>query len=291
MGRKRAASICLAAFGLLIGAAMIAYPAMSSWLHQQAQNRVVQQQGAEIRRNSDTKLVEERARAIAYNERLRAGGPSVSDSFGSSAARSTDAEYDAIMNLSGDGVMGTLIIPAIDFTMPIYHGVAKTTLQQGVGHLPGTSLPIGGPSTHAVLSGHTGLPSARIFDDLDRVRVGDYFVVAALGEDHAYRITSIEVVRPDETDSLRVREGADLVTLVTCTPYGVNTHRLLVHGERCPVPDEWGRHERSEASRAGRGASLDAELLRSMAIGAAAAVIISLFLIFWSRRRSRRHRS
>ena len=112
-------------------------------------------------------------------------------------------------------------------------------MTHAVGHVPNSSLPVGGPSTHAVLAGHTGLPSAVIFDALDKLGVGDYFVIRVLGEEHAYRVTSTEVVLPDDASSLGIRDGEDLVTLVTCTPYGVNSHRLLVHAERCDVPQDW----------------------------------------------------
>ena len=163
----------------------------------------------------------------------------VSDPFDPNNSTPSDEEYAEVLNLAGDGVMGQLVIPSIGVNLPIYHGVSDDQLLCGVGHLPTTSLPIGGPSTHCVLAGHTGLPSAKILGDIDQLKEGDWFIIRVLGEDHAYRVTSTEVVLPTETQSLVTQDGRDLVTLVTCTPYGVNTHRLLVHAERCEVPQEW----------------------------------------------------
>lgn len=177
--------------------------------------------------------------ARAFNQRQLEGRVVVSDPFDPNNSTPSDEEYASVLNLSGDGVMGQLIIPSIGVNLPIYHGVSDEALLKGVGHLPSTSLPVGGPSTHCVLAGHTGLPSAKILGDIDRLQEGDWFIIRVLGEDHAYRVTGSEVVLPAETQSLVTQEGKDLVTLVTCTPYGVNTHRLLVHAERCDVPQEW----------------------------------------------------
>lgn len=180
-----------------------------------------------------------RQQAIDYNNRLYSGAAYVVDPFDPDAPKTSDEEYLACLNLAGDGAMGTITIPSIGVDLPIYHGVTGEGMDHGVGHEPHSSLPVGGPSTHAVLAGHTGLPSAVIFDKLDKLHVGDYFVLQVLDEDLAYRVTSTEVVLPDDTSSLAIQKDKDLVTLVTCTPYGVNSHRLLIHAERCDVPKEW----------------------------------------------------
>lgn len=149
-------------------------------------------------------------------------------------------------------------------------------MNHGVGHLSSSTLPVGGESTHAVLAGHTGLPSAIIFDKLDKLHVGDYFVLEVLGEDLAYRITSTEVVLPSETSSLAIQEGKDLVTLVTCTPYGVNSHRLLVHAERCEIPDEWLAYKNSRNSSGGMAVigSDELSLTTLVLIGGAVAAVV-----------------
>ncbi len=231
--------VLLAVLALLIGALVFAYPIVSNMVHQSEANEVVEILTAAVDSSSQDELEAARAAAVAYNEKLLSSRTVITDPFDPSVQVVTDEEYESVLNLGGDGVMGTITIPRIHVVQPIYHGTSEEALQRGVGHLQETSVPVGGASTHAVLSGHTGLPSAKIFDNLDQLEVGDYFIITVLGEDLAYRVTSTEVVLPDETDSLVIEPGRDLVTLVTCTPYGVNSHRLLVHAERCDVPAEW----------------------------------------------------
>ncbi len=238
--RKRGRhQIVIALLALLVGAVCIAYPFISNSMHQEVERRVVEAAKSTADGTDETVLESERGKAVTYNQQLLDGRAVVTDPFDPDAERPTDEDYDNVLNLSGDGVMATINIPKIHVELPIYHTTDTDVLEHGVGHLEGTSVPIGGESTHCVLSGHTGLPSMKIFDNLDQLEVGDYFVISVLGEDHAYRVTSVEVVLPDETDSLVIEQGRDLCTLVTCTPYGVNTHRLLVHAERCELPAEW----------------------------------------------------
>ena len=224
---------------VIAGLCMIAYPFASDYLNKLEQAKVTRNLAHTIEETPEDDLSAYMQEAHEYNERLLAGATYVVDPFDPDAPTATDAEYAACLNLGGDGVMGQIVIPAINLNLPIAHGTEGSAMNHGVGHVINTSLPVGGASTHSVLAGHTGLPSAVIFDQLDQLAVGDYFIIQVLGEDHAYRATSIEVVLPDDTTSLGVQDGKDLVTLVTCTPYGVNSHRLLVHAERCDVPDEW----------------------------------------------------
>ena len=237
--RRGRRQIVIAVLALLLGALCIAYPFVSDAINQAREKSVIEASAVVVEDTDEDTLAAEREKAVEYNRQLLDGRAVVTDPFDPDAERPTDEDYDNVMNLAGDGVMGTINIPAIHVELPVYHSVDDDVLEHGVGHLEGTSVPIGGESTHAVLSGHTGLPSMKIFDNLDQLKEGDYFVLSVLGEDHAYEVTSIETVLPDETDSLVIEEGRDLCTLVTCTPYGVNTHRLLVHAERCEVPEEW----------------------------------------------------
>ncbi|MCD8396172.1 MAG: class C sortase [Lachnospiraceae bacterium] len=155
------------------------------------------------------------------------------------SASKADTLYQSLLNPAGDGIMGYLSIPKIDVYLPIYHGTDAEELQKGVGHLYGTSLPAGGEGTHTVLAGHRGLPSAALLTDLDYLEEGDLLYLYILDDVLAYEVTGVEVVEPDETDSLAIQAGEDLITIVTCTPYGINTHRLLVHGSRVEyVPEE-----------------------------------------------------
>ena len=140
--------------------------------------------------------------------------------------------YNTFLNPNGDEVMGYLEVPKIDLSLVIYHGIGESTLEKGIGHVEGTSLPIGGESTHTVLAGHRGLPNAKLFTDIEKMRIGDVFYITVLHEKMQYKVDQIEIVLPNEAEKLKIEEGKDYATLLTCTPYGVNSHRLLVRGER-----------------------------------------------------------
>lgn len=192
------------------------------------------------------------AAARAYNEQLAAGGQDVIgevvDPFGSTSGASTasgsedsiasqDTTYQGLLN-AGSGLMCSVRIPKIDVNLPVYHGTSNEVLAAGAGHLYGTSLPVGGASTHAVLTGHRGVPGSLLFTRLDELQVGDSFYIEVMGEELGYKIDRIDVIEPDDDSKLRVTAGEDRVTLMTCTPYGVNSHRLLVSGVRASIPDE-----------------------------------------------------
>lgn len=241
----RGLPILFAALIVIAGLCMIAYPFASDYLNKLEQAKVTQNLDQAIEQTPQEDLSAYLRQAEDYNSRLLAGSTYVIDPFDPDTPTVGDEEYLACLNLNGDGVMGRIVIPSIGVNLPVAHGTEGAGMDRGVGHVVNTSLPVGGASTHAVLAGHTGLPSAVIFDKLDQLSVGDYFVIQVLGEDHAYRVTSTEVVLPDDTTSLGVQDGKDLVTLVTCTPYGVNSHRLLIHAERCEVPQDWLDREAS----------------------------------------------
>ena len=165
------------------------------------------------------------------------GADAGSADAGSASASSADAEYRSLLD-SGGGVMGTIRIPKISVKLPIYHGTSESALASGAGHLYGSSLPVGGKSTHAVLTGHRGLVEAAMFTRLDEMRVGDYFYIEVMGRTLGYQVDRITVIEPNDTSQLKIVSGEDRVTLMTCTPYGVNTHRLLVSATRSAIPDE-----------------------------------------------------
>lgn len=178
--------------------------------------------------------------ATAYNSRLAQAEQSLKDGF--TETLTGDKEYQDLLNPWGNGLMGYVEIPALDLRLPLFHGTDVDTLEHGVGHLKGSSLPVGGSSTHAVLSAHRGLPSRDLFMNLDQLEIGDRFILSILGERLVYQIDQIRTVSPEETESLTVREGADYVTLVTCTPFGINSHRLLVRGVRVSDNRDTGRN-------------------------------------------------
>lgn len=227
----------LAVLLFLAGACVFFYPTVSNYLAEKNQMKVIENYEETLADTSEEDLSAEWAAAEAYNESL-AGEP-VHDPFVVGSGYALPDNYTDVLNVDGDGVMGYLEIPKIDVMLPIYHGTSEEVLAEGVGHIESTSLPIGGTTRHAVLSAHRGLPSAKLFTRLDELEVGDLFYIYVLDEVLAYEVDQIQTVLPDELDSLQAVEGEDLVTLVTCTPYGINTHRLLVRGTRTEyIPEE-----------------------------------------------------
>lgn len=227
----------LAGLVILLGIAGLFYPSLANYLNERNSSRAVQSydtSAAELEEAQRLQMLEE---ARAYNEALFIeNGSEIPPKDEDGNYRSLDG-YEDLLNVSGDGVMGYLTIPKLSETVLIYHGTSESVLQSGVGHIENTSLPVGGESTHAALSGHRGLPSKRLFTDLDQLEVGDVFYIKVLGETLAYQIDQILTVLPEEMEALAITEGEDYVTLVTCTPYSINTHRLLVRGTRIPYDD------------------------------------------------------
>lgn len=260
---------------VLTGGVLAGYPFVSSWMNQRAQDEVAHAQQRVVASASPARLEEARSAATSYNARLLDGSVHVVDPFDATDARPGGEEYERVLNLAGDGVMGELIIPTIGVDLPIYHYTDENSLSRGVGHVVNTSVPIGGASTHAVLAGHTGLPTATMLDRLDELASGDWFIIRVLGEDHAYRVYSTEVVLPEKVESLSVERDRDLVTLVTCTPYGVNTHRLLVHAERTDLPAQWTSSDAAVRSVV-PSAAVQPRIWRAALAGAAAAAGIIL---------------
>lgn len=221
MSRKWA--VILAAVFLVVGLGVLLYPAVSSAVNQQNGSYAIQKMQEQMESMDDRQMEEAFARARAYNEQLL-----------SSTTIDEDVQleqYAAILDF-GNGIMGYIRIPKIDVKLPVYHGVATEVLDRGVGHLPQSAFPIGGLGNHTVLTGHTGLPSAKLFTDLNLIEEGDRFHVTVGETTTSYQVDQIKVVLPNETDDLASEPGADYCTLVTCTPYGVNSHRLLVRGVR-----------------------------------------------------------
>lgn len=222
---------------VLAGLAILLYPTVSNFLVERNSSRAIASYDQAVEDLSEEEYARMLADARAYNQGLAAlAGVQADDSSAGvpADAESLHAAYDGLLNLNGDGMMGYLSIPRLDVSMPVYHTVEEPVLQVGAGHMPETSLPVGGPSAHSVLSGHRGLPSAKLFTELDRMEKGDHFFIRVLGETFAYQVDSVETVLPHETESLAIRAGEDLCTLVTCTPYGINSHRLLVHAHGIP---------------------------------------------------------
>ena len=210
----------------LIGLAIMAYPTVSDYWNSFHASRAIMAYNDQINNTKQEEYDRMFAEAQAYNCRINER---------ENPFLVTDEEkenYEKLLNLTGTGIMGYIDIPEIKVSLPVYHGTSEAVLQVAAGHLDWTSLPVGGESTHCVLSGHRGLPSAKLFTDLDRLVVGDQFILYILNEALTYEVDQILIVLPDEVSDLTVKRGQDLCTLVTCTPYGINTHRLLVRGHR-----------------------------------------------------------
>ena len=221
------------------GAGLVLYPVVSSWYMGRHQGQVIADYDAEAAKLSQAQMEEELEKARRYNESLL-GNVVLTDPFNAEGLEEQNTEYEDLLNIGGDGVMGSVEIPGQNIYLPIYHGTDSVSLEKGAGHLQNSSLPVGGTGTHAVISGHTALPTAELFTDLDQVEKGDVFYIHILKETLAYRVYAIETVLPEQVESLGIVQGRDLVMLVTCTPYGINSHRLLIHAERTVYDGEQG---------------------------------------------------
>lgn len=227
----------------VVGLSLLLYPSVSNYWNSFHQSRAIKSYTEavdNIDEETYERLLEE---AHTYNQEL------FEANHGLSLAEDEIAEYESQLKIEGSDIMSYISIEKIDCYLPIYHGTEDSILQVAVGHIEGSSLPVGGESTHCVLSGHRGLPSAQLFTKLDELEVGDKFVIQTLNETLTYEVDKISIVLPDETDELRIVEGEDLCTLVTCTPYGINTHRLLVRGHRVENEDDANIRITSEANQ------------------------------------------
>ena len=211
---------------LLTGLSLLLYPSVSNYWNSLHQTKAISKYAEDVVNLDNDTYDQLWQDAASYNQSLltRSNPYLLSDE--------QKAEYDRLLDVSGLGVMGYIEIPSIDCSLPIYHGTEESVLQIAVGHLEWSSLPVGGESTHCVLSGHRGLSSAKLFTNLDKLQTGDIFMLRVLDEVLTYEVDQILIVEPQETGALRIEEGKDYCTLVTCTPYGINTHRLLVRGHR-----------------------------------------------------------
>lgn len=231
----------LAALAMLVfvaGLSLLAYPVVSNLYYEKQQKKLMDYyENIVVEELSKDEISDKFQACWQYNAGLLEGGILLSDPFDEKQMDYTLTQYSDLLNLEGDGVMGYITIPDIGVNLMIYHGVSEEVLQKGVGHLQGSSLPVGGKGAHSVLSAHTGLNNKKLFTDLDQLVEGDIFYITVLGEILAYQIDQIKVVLPHEVEDLKIEADNDYVTMVTCTPYGINTHRLLVRGIRIPYED------------------------------------------------------
>ena len=224
--KKRNGTNLLLALVFLAGLSLLLYPTLSNYLNNHLQSGVVSGYQEYVQNTNTEEHLRMIQQARQYNHDLFLRSPVFS------LSEEHKQLYNSLLNLSGNGMMGYLEIPCIDVTLPVYHGVEEQVLQQAVGHIEWTSLPVGGENTHCVVSGHRGLPTADLLTHIDRMRLGDRFYLHVLGQTLEYQVDAINVVLPSDTSLLNIEAGRDYVTLLTCTPYGINSHRLLVRGRR-----------------------------------------------------------
>lgn len=264
--KKSSLSTLLLVLMLLAGLAVMLYPAFSDWWNSKVQSRAVASYEQAVAALDDSAYERMFEAAHRYNEQLARVSAPIANPEAVSG-------YDVIMDITGTGIMGYVTIPAVQIELPVYHGTEADVLNVAVGHIQGTSIPVGGESTHAVFSAHRGLPSARLFTDIDKLVVGDIFTVTVLKEIFTYEVEEIQVVLPHEIEALAIVPNADKITLMTCTPYGINTHRLLVRAHR--VETEYARTVLIPA---------DCVKLDSMLVIAVICVpLLIVLIVFWSR--------
>ena len=221
-------------FILFVGLSLLLYPTASDYWNSHHQTRAITTYADNVAALDHARYDEILDAARKYNEKLAAQGPHYQ------LSEEEKKEYENALEVSDTGIMGYIEIPRIDVKLPVYHGTDDAVLQTAVGHLEWTSLPVGGESTHCVISGHRGLPSAKLFTNLDKLREGDTFLLRVLDEVLTYEVDQILIVEPQDTEALQIEEGKDYCTLMTCTPYGINTHRLLVRGHRIANAEQAG---------------------------------------------------
>lgn len=233
---KRTITIVLISLTLLLGLGLILYPTISNHYTERHLSQVHTEFQEVVELTDQRELDAARAAAERFNRQMAEGfAQDAEDSL-----KDGEGAYDHLLDLAGNGIMAYVEIPGIDVMLPIYHGISEEVLQKGAGHMPNTSLPIGGKEAHAVLAAHSGMASARMFTDLERLEKGDLFYIHVLGMTLTYEVDQILMVTPTQVDALRIDPEQDYVTLLTCTPYGVNTHRLLVRGHRVELLQENG---------------------------------------------------
>ena len=275
--KKKKSNVVLNAFiavAFLAGAGIFLYPTISDMWNQYRNAQLISDYDQAVTGLSDDNYEKLWKEAEEYNAEHTVNA--IVDAFDDEEDYEPTHPYDEVLDPNGDGLMGSIEIPKINAKLAIYHGLSKTVLEKGVGHVEGTSLPVGGKSTHAVLAAHRGLPSAKLFTDLDQMKKGDIFILHILGKNLAYKVDQIRTVLPEETGELDIVEGEDHVTLVTCTPYGVNTHRLLVRGIRTKYAEGEIRNDETISHR------LAVTDPRKVLAGGFAVLIVLILLIYLS---------
>ena len=273
---KRRIIILICAVCMILALVITLYPLISNVAGEKYRSMVETRYDKAVEKLNTMELIAEKEEAVLYNRTLQGGTESA---FSREALAEAEESYGRLLNVRGDGIMGYIQIPKIGVELPIYHGTAEETLDKGVGHLLGTSLPVGGIGTHCVLTGHSGLAGTRMFSDLDQLNKGDVFYVRVLDETHAYMIMDINTVLPEDTSQLEIDPQRESVTLVTCTPFGVNTHRLLVRGERIEVGMAERVVENAEVQEEPAKSTWTQEYLKGVGLGCLGIILVAALVL------------
>ena len=282
--KNKTLPMVLGILAFLLALLITLYPVISNYINERYASEIHTAYEEIIQQADNSALLEAKKQAIAYNEAITPG--TAGEAYSQAALTDASRDYESQLNIAGDGTMGYVEIPKISVNLPIYHGTGNDSLERGVGHLLGSSLPVGGTSTHAILTGHSGMATQKMFTDLEQLSVGDVFYLHILDETLAYQVDRIKTVLPYDTSLLGITSGRDYCTLVTCTPYGINTHRLLVRGTRIAYEEaevivEETAQEEQQQSR------WEEKYLLGLLLGALAVLILFLaaVIFMWIRKK------
>ena len=265
----------------LLGSLIFFYPTISNYIANKEFQGAIKTYNKSVKKISEEDLTEELNKAIKYNNELN--GTEIHDPFEPGSGYIVPDNYEEVLNISGDGIMGYIQIPKISLKLPIYHTSSEKVLEKGIGHLETTALPIGGVGNNPILTGHRGLPQAELFTRLDEVKKGNIIYIHVLNKHLSYEVDSIKVIKPDDVGTLRAIKGRDMITLITCTPYGINTHRLIIQGKRVPyVPIK-------EENNSSVGTVKLTESMKSRVYGVIVGIIILIILLFIMKKRKNRN--
>jgi sortase A len=273
---NRRIKILIFAVCIVLALGVTLYPLVSNIVGERYMSIVESRYDKAVEKLGLMDLIAEKEKAVEYNKTLQGG---TANAFSREALAQAEESYGSLLNVRGDGIMGYVQIPKIGVELPIYHGTSDATLDKGVGHLLGTSLPVGGIGTHCVLTGHSGLAGTKMFSDLDQLKKGDVFYIRVLDETHAYMILDINTVLPEDTSKLEIDPQRESVTLVTCTPFGVNTHRLLIRGERIEVSMAERIVEDTEIQEEPAKSTWTQEYLKGIGLGCLGIIVLTALIL------------
>lgn len=281
---KRSTIIILAVIFFLAALGLTFYPIISNYINTLYASEIHTAYEEVIAHTDNSALLEAKELAIAYNESITPGA--AQDTYSQESLQEASVDYESQLNVGGDGIMGYVSVPKIGVNLPIYHGTNSDSLERGIGHLLGSSLPIGGADTHSILTAHSGMASQKMFSDLPQLVVGDVFYLNVLDETLAYQVDQIKTVLPHDTTYLGIEQNMDICTLVTCTPFGVNTHRLLIRGSRIPYEEAEVIEEATTQVEA--ASTWEQQYIKGLVIGLAVVLIIVVVILsIWCIRRFR----